>query len=529
MPRKRKFIKAKRYAAKRKKVYRRRYTRKRLYKGKRGRFRKYHKKRALAKMYGLRKYAGIKWTRYLSLDEFLTDDKFDLNCLFKYTIGSDATSVLYTNGTNSYLLNQTGKTDLTSIAKATFTVYSSDLWSNKTMLINPSSQGPIYYKAYSPYPCEHNLGPLFNIYCNQYKKMKYVGMKVKWIPGVRNMAPSYHVSTIGTIETYNTTVPIPYQASVTASGTTTYTLNDDTKVGFITTNPNYESFREAIPSATHIYSTSDPDVTVTRTPYPNLITPPALRLWICFDKQGYESYDWHVNCVNNVDYASTAGTSTLPDCRFRFRRVFDSNGVKTSINDSLVHSYNLLKPFKFFVRPKVARKVYENIENENTLRNAEPINSTLTRSMVDSASPTSTLIETSKKMPYLSVLSTHPQVNTLPYSDFDVTNAGTMISQLLKTLSSVGYLDPILFGWGLSCDNIDVTSQLDIFQIRQIRQFGTDSPGNFRTHMVGFPENWKGYGKMKVTYYCRFKDFNPLQKRQTLDTSNAEIMNDDLY
>ena len=403
MPRKRKYIKAKKYSARKKKFYRRKYTRRRVYKGKRGRFRKYHKKRSVSKMYGLRKYAGIKWTRYLSLDEFLTDDKFDLNWLYKYGLGTDATSVLYANSLQTYLMNQTGKAAIIELMKAQFTVYSSDLWSNKTVVLNGNSQNKLFYKAYNPYPCEHNLGPLYNIYCNQYKKMKYVGMKVKWIPGIRNMAPSYAYATTADVTTHNSTVPVPFMASAAIQGGTAYTLNDNQRIGYIETFRKDETFQQALPNNAHISDTSDVDITVTKTQYPNLVTPPNLRLWICFDKQGYESYNWPVNCVNNYDYASIGGTTILPDCRIRLRRVFDSNGVKTSINDSLIHSYSLLKPFKFFVRPKVARKVYENIENETTLTDAEPRNTTLSSILTGAASPTSSLIETSQKMPYLSV------------------------------------------------------------------------------------------------------------------------------
>ena len=82
MPRKKKYVSVKKYRKGARRFYRRKYMKKKKFKRTVRRIRGYHKKRRFNRIYKQRNYVGIKWTRYLSLSEFLKDDKWDLEWIY---------------------------------------------------------------------------------------------------------------------------------------------------------------------------------------------------------------------------------------------------------------------------------------------------------------------------------------------------------------------------------------------------------------------------------------------------------------
>lgn len=505
MPRRKKFVKSSKFRRYKARSYKRRYTRRRRIAGRRTRRRRYHmskKKRSLSKTYGLRKYAGVKWTRYLSLAEFLYDDKWDLNWV--YTFGVRPNSEIVSN----YVASADFKNFCDDVAGRTFSIFSTDLWSNKTMQLYSGAQDMVYWKAYNPFPCAHNLGPLFNLYTTQYKLMKYVGMKVKWIPIQHNTMQFFPLSTTK-VTTKATAPAVPFMRASGFDSTALYTMVNNNEILEETVQPKDGKFKDVDAANTHIIYGDQ-----TKAPIqPMMNTVPIqtlpLRLWVNFDKQGYEGLECKCNCV----FGSTLLTNdtNFMNSRIRFARVFNNDGMKTSISNKLVKSYSLLKPFKFYVRPKMALRFQENIENENVASNAEPSTTVIDSGLSQVTSQVDSYISNKKRMPYLSVMRTYPS-GGLTYGKWETANANSLAMQIVRALKTDGYFDPILFGWGLSCDQLPLQKQIDFFRVMKIKD--PIDYTNLYNHMdtyVTEPNGYEGYGKFKVTYYCRFKDFNPLQ------------------
>lgn len=519
MPRRKKFVKSSKFRRYKARSYKRRYTRRRRVAGRRTRRRRYHmskKKRSLSKTYGLRKYAGIKWTRYLSLAEFLYDDKWDLSWIYTFGLrtGKQIASGFYASDDFNQFCN--------TCAERTFDVFSTDLWSNKTMQLYANSQDMVFWKAYNPFPSAHNLGPLFNLYTTQYKLMKYVGMKVKWIPIQHNTMTFYPLST-ASLKTSATAPAVPFMNAVGTDNGSAYTLVNNNQVLTQTNLPKDAIFKDSDNNHHHIIYGDTAKVPI----YPMMNTVPIqtlpLRLWINFDKQGYEGLEFKCNCV----FGSTlmANDVNFMNSRMRFARVFNRDGMKTSISNKLVKSYSLLKPFKFYVRPKMALRFQENIENENVASNAEPSSTIVDSNLSVVSDQVDSYISAKKRMPYLSVMRTYPS-GAVTHSTFDTTNANTLALQMIRTLKTDGYFDPILFGWGLSCDQLPLQKQIDFFRIMKVKEIDYNNGWNHMDMYVTESNGYEGYGKFKVTYYCRFKDFNPLQNSivpTTPQYQNAEL------
>lgn len=462
---------------------RRTFRRKLLTKKKRY-YRIYHKKKKARSIYkkrqlspySQRKVVGIKWSRYLSIVDFLIDDKWDIHHLIATVARQDA---LNTGIGRGMTVTANFQNAITDWLRKAFGVLSSETMVDKmTQWYMDLKTEYVRWKAYSPTPSQWNLGPMFNQYVNMYKYFKFCGVKVKWIPK------------------YKASLDTPYcYRNVVKEGTTYIVPTPQAAV------PQQEGQVNAIRAPETIFT---PHAGATEF----ATSQPQLRLWINFDKQGYEGITIPVHMVNAINNESVWFEQVLPDTigesRFRLATVLDESGLSKHINSKLVHSYSLSKPFKFYVRPTLqSNALLETIENETAGQNNEDQN-TLVRGLIDQQSRTMKLLTKPRKMGWISMMDVYPTGNIQSNCVSDTTYKTW--ADLVRSLNQELFFDPILFGWNLTCDNISINEQLTFTFIEALSTIAADKWNYMKNFHLETMDYFKSLGRFKVTYYCKFKD-----------------------
>lgn len=485
---------------------------KRYYRKKYSRAFRYHKKGYKKRLrrrtfkssssYKARDLVGIKFTRYMDLLQFLMDDKIDL---VPFMASIVATACQGPGSNVRYDGNF--KQDFSNFLKKAYTVFSTEVMHGDQRIMDYKNLNAAWFKwnAYSPTPSHYNLGPLFDLYSNMYKKMKYVGVKVKWIPHAK-VSTQLAVPTRTEYTTKGLDFPANHVPSnsiqaigVQSTNTTAYTLGNNINIMSAETHPSISTFQQE--EGTLAGDLSYQFIETYSSFLPGFKVSPVLRLWINFAKQGYDSIQLPIPAIEN----QTGDYQNMNGLRFRQARILGNKGERLDMNNKCTRSFLLNKKFSFFVKPKLAKTVQEAPQNANVISNYEDYSAqqSIMARTTKEMKQVGALVQTGVKMPWLSVFQTCP----LTSLDAQGANAAADVTQrrVLRGLSEDFYFDPILFSWFLTCDNIPIDKQMSLGRSFKHSNKGPEDEWYFENWDFLPYEYFRSLGRFKVTYYCKFK------------------------
>lgn len=548
-----------------KKKYRRRLYRKKL------KTKGFATKKKVGGIYKIAKGKGCKFTVYCDLAEFLALSHFDIEWLLaaayegKALINGDNSPAVaaYTFPSNYF------KSDATEILNRIYSVFPTSLMSCNHTQTNLLQLEHMYWTAHS-YPFNSRYyGPLFNTYCNMYQRIKPVGIKVSYKPNITfvNQASGYsrtdyHGALM--IPSFNSTT----QGSMLGNGQGGYAINETTSnnqqtiinAGTVDANNKFWSETQAILNYPYVgqelgFTPTDLKVD-SNVKFPTgAQTPPILRLWVNFNKQGYEPY--HIrNAVFNMEEADVSATYTdvtgkpwpsssehdvMQNSRYAFGRCYDEYGNQMfNSQNSPIKSYALNRPFKFYVRPFLTKKLFEPPTNTAILTNVQASNSNYVTEFATNKQ--NDAVSGLQKFPYISI----PIINN-PYGDLEDSkpkdlnspsegrfkdedhankasgyNIPFMNLEVNYQLNDDNYVNPILFSTILTCDNMLPNSCYRPFTVgkRDVQRTNKTFSTN---HYVLTDYFTHSMGKFKVTFYCKFKQFNGRLKQPWINRQNAVL------
>lgn len=469
---------------------------------------KHYKKkyRKRSSIYQQKQQVGIKFTRYLDLLQFLTDPWIDCMPMLASAANQDDKVI-----GNNYEWTADFQADIRGMLNDYLTVYSTDIMHGdglgKDVGFEP---GKLKWKAWNPTPQTQNLGLLFDLYTNMYKKFKWTGVKVKWIPYCKNN-PHMQLPTESSVYTVGheivPTVTVPFMhastANAQAGSETIYGFVNDINVAKVRTNPVNTTFEKSEGAGNGLIMSEH--LPQFDSALPGFKVSPVFRLWINFSKNGYEPKDLEADCIKD---AVASNTSVLYGSRFNDARVLDSQCRRLDVNTKLTRSYLLNKSFKFFVKPKMARTLEEGPKNSTVLNNFESeFEDTEVPIMLGAGTQIMKTQQTGIKMPWLSVFSTRPE-NALDTKGVqnDATHGKTRTQALVQIqLLEKYWFDPILFGWLLTCDNMPINAELPLCRIMQVAHHADSHLYKYENYKLQAYDYFHQMGRFKVTYYCKFK------------------------
>lgn len=450
---------------------------------------------------------GLKYSTYMSLAQFLTFQYSDFVHYFLAAIAS--THGIGSNYSPTSTMSSQAKIWLSKV----YRVFPTSIMQNHTRANSSVSfWSQFLWKAFNPIISTDTVGPyLFNM-LTLYDRFKFVGVQVKWRPNVK---------------------------FVTAN-TPGYSFKD-TQFGMTGTVGNATNATiGAVPNKGTVKPVSDMgpwefgffDASIQDMHFPDndqlcfsATTPVTFRLWVNFQKNGYESDNVFVEKNINEDTQSGALESKFVNGgRALMRRIFDDYGRFIPSN-SKIKCYNLNKPFKFYVTPMVQQRVYEPITNETTAANYEVANTTFQR-QIENALPNNDVIPSKMiRAGWMNVGAMQPWT-AKPEAFFPLDTFAENQAWLVAKIKEKGYYDPVLFSTFLTCDNLLNNQYLMPFGIASTDlAFYTqrDYAKNFKVEGNDFIT---GMGKFKVTFYVKFKHRrrNPMFDTQAFDQIVANAM-----
>lgn len=479
MPVKKKVRKLRRSKRTYKKKLRRRYK-----KITRRKYRKYRKLRKTKSVYKQQKVKGIKNTNTVDVSHFImlqSPDIFNVNV-----------STLW-DPNNMYY--QPFHEAAAKVLGRCFTVYSTDLMNEAHQKNLVSFKRNLYWKAFNPTLSNLTCGSKFVDYVNTHKFCKYVGVKVSWKPTIKNSFGQYlnfkesqysldgNIQGTSAMQTFNGTV---YEHAITQVPQDYKTPHEkDMPVheiygGDSTANSSYNKFRSN----------------------------PQFRFWVNFDKQGYTSLWYPAKIMANATAQGIQNGAMFPS-RYYFRPAFDEWGQKTW-DSALTKSYDMTKPFKFYVRPKIQTEITEAQKNDGGWKQEREMISYYDRIVrADTGNELQDWQLTSlKSVPYMQTSRFYPinpnLINDQTPRDTDQRNAA-----FYMYLSDEFFFNPILFSWMITCDNIQFNERVNAFYPSDHLMDSTDD-------VTSEPDRWKFYdvetkgpmndlGVFKITFYTKFK------------------------
>ena len=538
--------------------------RRRLYPSKSGS--KSTKARKRSNAYKIAKGKGCKFSIYCDLAEFLALSHFDI----EWVLACAMESAHLTNDGNGNSVYTTASANIMSdsreILKRIYSIFPTEVMNRNSQRINLTQLSHMYWTAHS-YPFKSRYyGPLFNNYVNMYQRIRPVGIKVSYKPNITFV--NQIASKLRTTFTGNIVVP-HYNESingsmVSATGGNSFTLTntadhpkvvvkfpavfDDEDQVIATTQPVLE-----YPARGHTVGFNAAELAVhNEAHFPEgAQVPPIIRLWVNFSKQGYEPYHIHNQFFNmntlevTAAYRSTAGrpypggTDVMQNSRYAFARVYDENGNQMfNSQNSPIKSYALNRPFKFYVRPFLTKRLYEPTTNTNVLTNVQEANSDYV--VEHATNKQNDVISGLQKFPYVSI----PIIDN-PYGNLENSFPKKIAAEQFNgnyanecdfmdipynnlainyQFNDDNYVNPILFSTLLTCDNMLSNSAYSPFTCA-ITNYKNEQ-NYWSDHFYVMSDYFiHGMGKFKVTFYCKFKNYNGRLQPSSIDRRNATNQN----
>lgn len=456
--------------------------------------------------YSFKKSQGLKWSLWLNLAEFLTMGQWDY--LEKILMATDKT-----NNSKYYLGSEleaspTLVDNAIKVISELVTVFSTSCMSTQPLQDNSQFKTKMHWKACNPSLTRRTCGPLFDMLMNQYTDFKFCGVQVKYRPTVKPVSSIVPKSQIGGV------------------------YNNQTGNILLQQNPfPVGDFRETSEwEQTDIPVIQSSDTTTSLSM--NFVAPPVFRLWINFNKQGYEEVAW---CPSKVATSNSKYTSTtlLTGSRFKMARVMDNSN--NLMNNGKIKSYNLNKPFKFYVRPKEVTVSYEAPSNETVAANYELETEegvTNVVSYLNKMADQNQLVTPMKGAQWHQINRLYPiNISPILAPPDPVTGENTADAYSRWITASQHdelFYDPILYGWFLTCDNLAPQQVLQPFARMTTGQNNYTSKYYFSNYTLAPNQYLSNIGKFKVTFYIKFKGRRQYQIIPSINkiTGNAEMIDE---
>lgn len=440
----------------------------------------YKKWKGKSSIYRFAKSEGLKWSQWISLADFISMPYKEYLSMALAATQTDntATSYLALGVHPNSAFVQGSNTLISNIV----TAFPTDIMNTANCRSSQPFLASCKWKAFNPALTQKLLGPYYQGMIAKYRQYKFVGMQVKYRPTVK--------------------VNSPQQAFNYTLDSATGGINRIEEADFRVTS-DYQKWQVPILQGltTEEFGTVNTNATI------NWVTPPVFRLWINFDKQNYEPLDFCPQCISE-SHDAYSSTGLTGHSRFKLGRVFNDFGVM--MNNGKIKGYDLNKPFKFFVRPYEVMKVYENPSNETVAADYEGALGNTSMPNLLKTFPNSnegvTLPKRAgwKQLDYILPFYAPPQDGPADGISDAVKGDNCAIYENIMCYDNAFY-DPILFGWLLTCDNLNPQQTLAPFGRYNSEintSIGRHWHDNFRLESWPYLNN---LGKFKVTFYMKFR------------------------
>ena len=360
----------------------------------------------------------------------------------------------------------------------------------------------MHWTAWNPFLCQETLGAQFNELLIKYNLVKYSGVKISWKPNIkwvntRNLTKFTQDKVVPTSGATHAQMQYNYMEVVDGQSFPGITPADSGRPMRIDVSGHFWSDIEppkgiqqpiGIPAWDNDY-------------YAGFDAPPGLRLWINFNKQGYEPRD--ILQEEAVEDNQASSGFNITGSRYMTGRICDNYGQY--IKFPMVKSYSLSRPFKFYVRPKVTGAVYEPPQNQGVIRNREDMGSEFQAKVFQTIPDGSVFATGMKPFPYVNIGNLFPYM--CPY-DQPPSYTNQLNIWLVNNVKQKGFTDPILFGWMLTDDRLPSGTTSCPFTVKD--NSAIYPLGSTRT-MAFTVENYtyiRNLGRFKVTFYTKWKGNN---------------------
>lgn len=458
----------------------------------------YKKWKGKKSIYNFSNTQGLKFSLWLNLQEFLTlsMDSFIQPVLAAASDYDAQHPVQFKNRT----ITDSFSDQASNLLAEVLTVCSSEDMTQKLTASIASKK--MLWKAFNPVLSVHTCGPLFNNMINQFNQVKYCGVKVAWYPNIKYV-PTRTVDEFK--QTNRGTAGNNYNSFEVYQGNGSQPLYLDLQGSF--------GFHTEQPKGIHQL---DPKLVPYNAPYGGYGIPPCLRLWINFNKQGYEQRDILTEKFVDSDMVGVDESKLIKGSRYATARVFDDFNHQTY--QSNIRSYPLNRRFKFYVRPMLVNTLNEAPTNNAVIRDFEGISSDYQKALLRSNADSDTLVTSLRKFPYVQVNNLYPI-----YQDFidgPKSNAAKEVNDWVVT-NCVGkyFVDPILFSWCLTDDSLTRGNVSLPFSIE--RKSDSFPTGTLNTATIESYDYLLNLGKFKVTFYTKWRGRNAFQ--YILSAKNAAL------
>lgn len=454
----------------------------------------YRKFKGKNSIYKMNNSQGLKFSRWLSLADFIMLPYISfihrvIGAAGKNSFSDDTIYIAGHSFTDTYI-DQSSR-----LLGEILSVYSTADMTQNIGLQLKKIQTMMNWKAWNPFLCKETCGPLFMNMVTDYNQVKYVGVKVSWHPNIKYV---------------NTRVVDGYKQDYSANNTTGFNYLQPITQG-TTTLPLI------IDNSTHaVYDVKSPDGILKPVgvdndyynyQYAGYSNPPQLRLWVNWNKQGYEQRDVLTEAmINSTGFND--GT-TISGSRFCTAKVF--KGTNQTFPGG-VRSYPLSKRFKFYVRPYVVSNMQEAPSNNAPVRDYEKYASGIQEKIVNEMPKSDSMITSIKKMPFIQVNNLFPFYKS--YDQNFTSNHSTKDVNIWNIVNTkgVGFVDPILFSWALSDDSIPSGAFSCPFVVDKLEN-AISSPSSNNTYLKYFINQYnfiQSLGRFKVTFYTKWRGRNQM-------------------
>lgn len=450
----------------------------------------YKKFKGKHSIYNFTKTQGLKFSLWLNLQDFLTLpwDSF-LQPVLAAASNYDAQHPVTFKG--NYMTDSFCDQSANLLGEI-LSVYSTEDFGQQVR--SKFSKQKMFWKAFNPCLSGHTCGPMFNNMINQFNQVKFCGVKVAWYPNVKYV-PSRNPDKFNQTNPGGTTQASVYNKMTIQEGNSTDPLK-------LKIEGDLQYHLEP-PKGIHTLSAYLPWKNQMYGGYGN---PPALRLWVNFNKQGYEQRDILTEKFVAGEIAGINEGKLIKGSRYCTARVFDDYNHLTYQQN--IKSYPLNKPFKFYVRPMLVNEMNEAPTNNAVIRDYEGVSSTYQLSLLKANADSDSLVTGLKKFPYVQVNNLYPI-----YQDFmsgpSSTDAKVVNDWVVTNCVGKYFVDPILFSWCLSDDSAfggDVSMPFSIE-----KNPGKYVSGTLNTAEILSYAYIQGLGKFKVTFYTKWRGRNVFQ------------------
>lgn len=448
----------------------------------------YKKWKGKKSIYHFNKTQGLKFSLWCNLQEFLTlaYDSF-MQPVLAAASDYDSDHPVYFK---TCPISDSFSDQSSNLLAEILTVFS-------TEDITPKENGTIatkklLWKAFNPILSQHTCGPLFNNMINLYNQVKYCGVKVAWYPNVKYV-PTRTVDEFK--QTNRGTSGNSYNTFEVYQGNGSQPLWLDLQGQY--------GFHVDTPKGIHKL---DPALEPYNAPYGGYGIPPCLRLWVNFNKQGYEQRDILTEKFAGVTVTGVDESKLIKGSRYATARVFDDYNHPTFQGN--IRSYPLNKRFKFYVRPMIVDTMNEAPTNNCVLRNYEGVSSNYQKNLLRVNADSDVLVTSLKKFPYVQINNLFPFYQN--FTDGPKTSGAKDINDWVVTnCVSKYFVDPILFSWCLTDDSLTRGNVSLPFSIeKKPDKFPT---GTLNTATIESYDYLQNLGKFKLTFYTKWRGSNAFQ------------------